>query len=91
MLITNFLLLLISYNSIICLKQERHVFKITVYYDDSYDNVEDLVSYSVDSVNRLHRSSNFQFEFKLNKVYKNDGYALVKISKLNYLINFLPR
>lgn len=49
-----------------------------VYYDDTHDNVEDLVSYSVDVTNRVLKSSSFQFEYSINRVDHFNSYKLTK-------------
>ena len=46
------------------------------------ETLEDLVSYSVDIVNRVLKSSQFQFEYTINKVDDFNSYKLTKICKL---------
>ena len=55
-------------------------FKIGVFYDDSYDQVPDIVEYSINIINRLYKTSYFEFEYSINKVNLNNSYKLTKIS-----------
>lgn len=58
-----------------------------MYYDDTYDNVEEIVSYSIESINRLLKTNQFQLEYSINKVDKNGSYKLVKTCKsLSFLL-----
>ncbi|CAF0769509.1 unnamed protein product [Brachionus calyciflorus] len=59
-------------------RREQKIFKISVFYDDSFENIEDLISYSVDSVNRVFRQSRFQFEYSAFKVEKTKTFKLTK-------------
>lgn len=52
-----------------------------VYYDETYSNVEDLVSYSVDVINRLLKQSTFQFEYSITKASNPNSYKLTASRK----------
>jgi hypothetical protein len=54
-----------------------------VYYDDTHENVEDLVSYNVDIMNRVLKPGTFQFEYSINKIEKYNTYRLTKSRKNN--------
>ena len=60
-------------------RREKKIFKISVFFDDYYENVEDFSSHSVDVINRILKASSFQFEYSINKAEKNNSYRLTRI------------
>ena len=56
-----------------------------VFYDETYEDVEDLVTYSHDIIDRNLKRSNFRFEYTINKVYQNSSFKLTKLCKSLFL------
>lgn len=52
-----------------------------VFYDDTHDNIEDLVAYSADSINRYLKPSSFQFEYTINKLEGHNTYKVTRTCK----------
>ncbi len=67
--------------SIICYTL-NYLIKQGVFYDDTYENIEDIVSYSVKIVNMNLKNSTFSFDYSIIKVEDYNAYTLTKICKL---------
>jgi len=52
-----------------------------VFYDETYDNVEDIVSHSVKLVNMNLKNITFSFEYSIVKVENYNSYKLTKMRK----------
>ncbi len=75
------LLVIISlfYSYTNALRREKRIFLISIFYDDTYDNVQDLTSYSSDIIGRQLKRSDFRFEYTLNRIYQNSSFKLTKL------------
>jgi hypothetical protein len=61
-------------------RYNSRVFRISVFYDDTYDHAEDITKYSVDIINRqIQPVGSFEFDITLNKVEESNGYRLSRI------------
>lgn len=63
-------------------RYKSRVLRISVFYDDTYDHMEDIIKYSVDIVNRqIQPVDHFEFEITLNKVDNSNSFRLSRICK----------
>ena len=64
------------------LLSRRKVLRISVLYDDSYSNIEDITTYTAEIINRqLSVHGAFEFETILNKVNNKNSYRLSRLRK----------
>ncbi len=49
-----------------------------IFYDETYDDVEYLTSYSFEAIDRLYQNSNFKLDYTITKAFKNQSYQLTK-------------
>ncbi len=49
-----------------------------IFYDDTYDDVKEIVSYIIETNNYSTKKYLFQFEYSLNKIINSEGYKLTK-------------
>ena len=52
-----------------------------VFYDETYDDVEDLVDYAFEINNRLFKDRLFQFDYSIIRVRMHEGLKLSKKCK----------
>ena len=60
-----------------------------IFYDETYENVEDLASYSSEVIGRNLRKSDFQFEYTISRVYQNSSFKLTKLCMYKLIKNFV--
>lgn len=51
-----------------------------IFYDDSYENIEDFVSYAVEAINNLlYEKSSIQFEYFITKIDLQESVKLINL------------
>ena len=50
-----------------------------IYYDDTYENVAELVNYSVILINKQLSSHSLQLDYTINKLVEENSYKLTRI------------
>ena len=58
----------------------RSIYKISVFYDDThfFENLHDLIAYTVEANNHLNRKNSFQFEYTITKVKDSNAYRITE-------------
>ena len=69
-------------------RRDKRIYMVSIFYDDTYENIEDLTQYSVEIIERNLRRSDFRFEYTIHRVYQNSSFKLTKLRKLGLVILF---
>jgi glutamate receptor, ionotropic kainate 2 len=56
----------------------RSLYRISIFYDEKYENMEDLVAYTIEANNHLNRKNSFQFEYTITRVKDSNAYKLTE-------------
>jgi hypothetical protein len=94
MLISRFSLILLTFLNVdwsngFELRKEKYYFKISIFYDNMSDNIQDETAYSVDIINRILKTTKFQFEYSIHKVEEFDSYHLTKLCQYLFFFVFI--